>query len=97
MDSEDADAQNTAVDSENRMQVDDLQKRPFRRNSRLLATFPWFTSLPMVETDLAELLPEGDLYVAFFYKSKIITFFYYPLFPRWYSIWPNLSIVLTLF
>ena len=60
MDSEDADAQNTAVDSENRMQVDDLQKRPFRRNSRLLATFPWFTSLPMVETNLAEPLPEGD-------------------------------------
>lgn len=61
--SEDVDPRNTAVGSENRMQVDregDLQKKPFRRNSRLLATFPWSTSLPMVETDLAEPLPEDD-------------------------------------
>jgi len=69
---------------DNNMQVDDETSatnrseentsplvKSFRSNSLLLASFPWFTCLPMVDTKIGDILNKDEKqgYIRLLYKS----------------------------
>lgn len=55
----DIDDQDSSLASRSEEDTSSLEKY-FRTNSLLLASFPWFTCLPMVDTKISDLLNEGE-------------------------------------